>query len=63
MSRRKQKSIQVRGMTFNQIELKGILKYLGILVTEMYDYDAVELESFKNEIQNITNLLNETNNT
>ena len=59
MGRRKQKTFQARGMSFSETELRGILKYLGVLVVEMHDYDSVDLQSFKNEIENLNQLLNE----
>ena len=46
-------------MSFSEAELKGILKYLGVLVVEMHDYDSVDLQSFKNEIENLNKILNE----
>jgi len=57
MSRRKQKTFQTKGMTFTETELKGILKYLGVLVVEMHDYDSVDLQSFKNEIESLNEIL------
>ena len=59
MSRRKQKTFQTKGMTFNETELKGILKYLGVLVVEMHDYDSVDLQSFKNEIKSLNTILSD----
>ena len=59
MTRRKQKTFQAKGMSFSEAELKGILKYLGVLVVEMHDYDSVDLQSFKNEIENLNKILNE----
>lgn len=59
MSRRKQKAFQAKGMSFSETELRGILKYLGVLVVEMHDYDSVDLQSFKNEIENLNKILNE----
>jgi hypothetical protein len=44
-------------MTFTETELKGILKYLGVLVVEMHEYDSVELQSFKNEIESLNEIL------
>jgi hypothetical protein len=44
-------------MSFNETELRGILKYLGVLVVEMHDYDSVDLQSFKNEINSLNTIL------
>jgi hypothetical protein len=57
MSRRKQKTFHTKGMSFNETELRGILKYLGVLVVEMHDYDSVDLQSFKNEINSLNTIL------
>ena len=46
-------------MTFNETELKSILKYLGVLVVEMHDYDSVDLQSFKNEIESLNTILSD----
>ncbi len=59
MSRRKQRTFHTKGMTFNETELKGILKYLGVLVVEMHDYDSVDLQSFKNEIKSLNTILSD----
>jgi hypothetical protein len=51
------KELKVGGAIFNEEEMRGILKYLNIVMSNVSGYDSVNTSGFTKDIKKLTEML------
>lgn len=51
------KELKVGGAIFNEEEMRGILKYLNIVMATVSGYDSVNTSGFAKDIKKLTEML------